>query len=569
MSVNVLLILPLLFGSIATDLRRVSSHIKVGDTLSSVIEAKRAVELHPDSPLSYEIMIEALAHHQDHTEMLSFWETFYEKFPKEATSNHVLETMCWGILKKGKEANTLSSRLIGVIGAALTQDAYAIDFLISGMQDSNAHIRSVAIQLSSLLRDAPLQDEIIALLRSEKRGEVRIEAIKAVGQLKLKRLYPDLLEILEDRRSSAQERAACVSAILEMSDHLERPQLERLATDQRAGLRLLACESILKFEMKEHADLLFRLINDPRPEVAAAALRSIGLLRLEGYGDYTVMDFVAPLASALDPTVGVTASWVLMLHDKKRAEEAFAHWIFHEKQHVRALAASAIAASGAYGVKTALMFLEKSTDPYVRANLALALIGQRVNCELACSIIYELLQDQQERWMQEEGLFSTLHRSTLSHKPGITNYPEVVNQTVRLKMLNLLAILNYPGAHEAIHDFLKARRYGVTGLAAETLLGEGDESAIEHVRSMLDDPDKEIRLDAALVLATWGRDEAAIPVLLEVYPKADRMLKIKILESLGRIGDRSTIPFLIERLKEPSLNLRMIAASVLIQTLNQ
>lgn len=569
MIASLIFILPLLFGSAINDLRRVSSHIKVGDTPSSIVEARRAVLQHPETSLAYEVMIQALARGNEHTELLEFWEQFHEKFPEEAMSNRVLEEVCWSILRQAKQAHTLSSRLIGVIGAAMTQDAYGIDFLVGGMQDSNAHIRSVAVQLSSLLKDAPLQDEIVRLLKSEKRREVKIEVIKAVGALKLKYLYSDLIEIVEDKRSSALERAAAVSAILEISDRLERPSLERLALDRRAGLRLLACESIMKFEMHEYADLLFRLINDSSPQVAAAALRAVGLLRIEGHGGHSVVDFVKPLANTLDSTVGITASWVLLLHDKKLGEAAFAHWIFHEKPEVRCFAAAAIAASGSYGVHSAMMFLDKTTDRYVRANLAMCLIGQRVNTELSCSVLDELLSDSNEKWMKREGIFPALQRSDLSHRPGITNYPEVVNQTVRLEMLNLLAILDYPGAHDAIHKFLKERRYGVTGLAAETLLGEGDESAILHVREILDDDDKEIRLDAALVLATWGRDPSAIPILLEVYPKADRMLKIKILESLGRIGDRSTLPFLIERLKEPSQNIRIIAASVLIQTLNQ
>ena len=569
MIINLLLIVPLLFASTIKDLRRVCAHIKVGDSSSSIIEARKAIERHPETSIAYEVMIQALAHSNESGELIDFWERFHEKFPEEAMSNRVLEEVCWSILRQGKHAHTLSSRLIGVIGAALTQDAYGIDFLIAGMQDSNAHIRSVAVELSTLLKDAPLQDEIVRLLKHEKRREVKIGVIKAVGALKLKYLYADLIEIVEDKRSSALERAAAVSSILEISDRLERPQLEKLVLDRRAGLRLLACESIVKFEMHEYADLLFRLINDSSPQVAAAALRAVGLLRIEGHGGYSVVDFVAPLAQTLDSTVGITASWVLLLHDKQKAEAAFSHWIFHEKPQVRCFAAAAIAASGAYGVHSAMMFLDKTTDQYVRANLAMGLIGQRVNSELACSILDDLLSNSNDKWMQDEGIFPALQRSNLSHRPGITNYPEVVNQTVRLELLNLLAIMDYPGAHDAIRNFLKERRYGVTGLAAETLLGEGDESAIELVREILDDEDKEIRLDAALVLATWGRDPSAIPILLEVYPKADRVLKIKILESLGRIGDRSTLPFLIQRLKEPSQNIRLIAASVLIQTLNQ
>ena len=169
--------------------------------------------------------------------------------------------------------------------------------------------------------------------------------------------------------------------------------------------------------------------------------------------------------------------------------------------------------------------------------------------------------------MVDEGLFGAIRQSSITHKPEIPNYPEVVNQTTRLELLNLLAILDYTGAQDAIKQFLKERRWGVTGLAAEKLLGEGDESALALVRELLNDEDQEIRLEAALALATWGRDVSALPILMAEYEKSDRMLQIKILESLGRIGSKEAIPFLIERLKESSLNMRIIAASVLLQTI--
>ncbi len=535
----------------------------------AVAEARRAVESYPDRPQSYEMLIKALSGTGDYAEMMRVWGQFHALFPDKATASQVLEEMCWGVMRQGKQAHTLSARLISIIAAALTQDAYAIEFLKMGLRDSNTHIRSISVQLSALFRDKPLADEIERLFYEERRPEVRIEVMKAIGALRMQHLYEPLLLVIEDKKVTSEERVAAIQAILQVSESVDREKLEVLAADKKAGLRLLACEAIAKFALKEQSDILFRLIYDTNPQVAAAALRAIGLLQVDTFSGRAVADYVRPLTNALDPYVGVCASWVLLLHQRREAEVAFARWIFHEKEEVRAFAASAIAASGVHGIHAALSFLEKTTDPYVQANLALALVGQRVNCTQACEILDHLLKEHKERWMLDEGIFSPLMRSRLSHKPGIPNYPEVVNQSVRLEMINMLAILDYPGAHDAIKEFLKERRYGVTGLAAETLLGEGDETAIELVKEILDDPDKEIRLDAALVLATWGRDPSALPVLLEVYPQADRMLKIKILESLGRIGDKEAIPFLIERLKEPSQNLRMIAASVLIQTLNR
>ena len=388
--------------------------------------------------------------------------------------------------------------------------------------------------------------------------------IQALGKLRQEALLPELMHSIANPRTSPKETLAAIEAIVEMKEKIEKEELTILATSRRAGLRQLACEVISTCELEEASDLLPPLICDVQPEVCAAALKSWGLLRKP-----VTVEIKRLALEALDPTVGITAAWVWLIDDPAEGEKAMKKWLEHDQRRVRALAASAVAASGPYGVPLAKEVLEQSKDPYVHINLALALGKQREDVERVCTLLEQLLKSNHEKWMlSDNGLFNTLEKSNLSHMSAIKNYPEAVNQTTRLEILNLLAILESPGALEAIKVFLKEKKWGVTGLAAETLLGEGDETAIDLVREFLHDPDREVRLEAALVLASWGRDFSATSTLLEVYPKADRALKLKILESLGRIGDKTVIPFLIDRLKEPSLMLRMVGASILIQTLN-
>lgn len=563
-----LLATSLLLADSSSDLRRVQAALKIGDHKMAMEQAHHMLASDPQSAESYEALILALAHSTDHGRILQVWEEFAQQFPQQAHERRILEAMCWGILRSGKEATTLSTRLLATIGAAFTQDAYALEFLVAGMRDSHATIRSVSVQLASLLGDRPLKNEILALLQREKKNDVRLAVIKAIAKLRLVEARADLLVLIEGRYTSAEERACATAAVLEMSDHIDREQLKALSTHPRAALRQLAVEIIAKFELRDEAPVLCALIRDAHPDVVAAALRTIGLLRMSTIGTQPVVEALKPMAQMSEPMIGVTASWVVLLHDHRLGQEAFSRWIFHEQAEVRALAAAAISAAGPHGVDAALQFLDLTTDPYVQMNLARVLVGQRVHCERACEIIDRLLREHPERWMQAEGPFTPLIRSQLTHRPGILNYPEVVNQTLRLEMLNVLAILEHPSAGEAMRIFLKTCPYGVTGLAAEVLLGEGDEMAIDHVRELLKDPDKQIRAEAALVLATWGRDSSALPILLDVYPTADRMLKIKILEALARVSTQETIPFLIERLHEPSMNIRLIAAAVLLQTLN-
>lgn len=545
--------------------RRVQAHLLVGDPSYAVQEAKEGLAAYPQHVPLFELALKSLGASGEDAEMVALWESFANQFPEQAHEQEVLEQMCWSILKKGLKAPGAASQLISIIGAALTQDMYAVPFLQEGLRHSNAHIRAVSVQLASHFGDHPLREELEQMFQNEKVPAVRLEVIKAISKLPMEHLMPALMKRVSDPRMGAQEKSIVIQAIVKFRENLvTHEELAILAASKRAALRELACEVIAHCALKEEIPLLHALVEDTHPDVQEAALRGLGLLRV------TPSERVKQLAQhARHPRVGITASWVWILADPECGEKVFNHWLTHANSEVQAVAASTIAAAGPYGVELALKYLEKTQDPYVQANLALALIGQRENCEKACALLDQLLREVDEKWMfAEEGIFRTLQKSTVRHNPIIPNFPELLNQKVRLELLNLLAIMEYPSAEEAIRTFLAKRQWGLTGLAAETLLGEGDETAIEHVRALLNDEDPEIRAEAALVLATWGRDPSALPHLLEVYPKGDRQLQIKILESLGRIGNRDVIPFLIERLKDPSLMLRMIAATILIQTLN-
>ncbi|MEN9654890.1 MAG: hypothetical protein RL235_1002, partial [Chlamydiota bacterium] len=120
----------------------------------------------------------------------------------------------------------------------------------------------------------------------------------------------------------------------------------------------------------------------------------------------------------------------------------------------------------------------------------------------------------------------------------------------------------------ALRSFLQKRSWGITGVAAATLLQEGDETSLEGVRALLQDLDPKVRIQACLALAMLGRDESVIADLENAYADSDHERKLHILEALGRIGDPRSHSFLIAQLHEPFPMLRVAAAAALIQSLN-
>ena len=164
-------------------------------------------------------------------------------------------------------------------------------------------------------------------------------------------------------------------------------------------------------------------------------------------------------------------------------------------------------------------------------------------------------------------LFRSLTPSKVRHVEQVPQYPIVIDQMVQIDLLSILCTLQYSKAQEAVKSFLQSHSWGVSAAAAATILTEGDEQAFELVRSLLGDPEEKIRVQAAMMLAMFASDRAAVKVLQAAFPTVDREMKIHILEAVGHIGDPESIPFLLQILSEPFQVLRVVAASALIQCL--
>lgn len=526
-------------------------------------------------PQSYPLLfmkIKSCAVNKDEQKLLQTWQVIKQQFPEKAYQSELLEEICWAIVKKGNQESALSVRIIALLGAAITQSAEAIPILLGGMSDSSIPIRAVSIEMASHYGDQPLKEKIIQLLHQEHQEEVRLKLVEAIANLHLTSLTPYFFSKLKDLGVSLEEKEAIIAALAMMDEKIERNQLEELIKSPRATLRILGAECIAQLQLKEEADLLYLLLEDRNMKVRASAIKGLGLMKIHSLHGKSIIPLIQKTAEAGDPRAGVTAAWALLLIDPSKGESLMEKFLSHPKEEVVILAASAIATAGSYGVPLAKKWIEKIPNSYAKANLAIGLIRQRQHLDEACRVIDILFQNSSEKWMwkkEVQGLFTSLQKSNLKHNGLIPNFPEVSSQAVHLDLLNLLAICEYPKAFDRIKDYMLKRTWQITGIAAELLLNEGDESVIELMRELLNDSHSQIKLDAALALAIWGKNEEALPTLMKLYPSADKITKIKILEALARIGNREVIPFFMEQLQSPSRMLRIVSAACIIMALNQ
>jgi HEAT repeat protein len=337
-------------------------------------------------------------------------------------------------------------------------------------------------------------------------------------------------------------------------------------------MRHLACSIAAHFKIEEAREDIFRLMHDSHSDVRIAALNAFGLYYRDKTSLNEAKEHLKILLEDATPEVAITAAWAGLLVDGKMGSSHLSKWIKDSLSENRRLAAAALSHAGSRGANLAAQIITESDDAYVKANLAMGLLGQRKEIQKCCDILYDFLQGEKRMWMWDtrpNPLFQVLAPSQVRHVDHIPNYPEAIDQMTRLNLVSLLALVEDPRALAALKSFLQKRTWGITGVAAATLLQEGDDSALEVVRQLLGDADPNVRLQACLVLAMLGRDESVLSDLVDSYTNADHERKLHILEAMGRVGSVETFHFLVSVFKEPFPILRVAAAAALIQSLNR
>ena len=545
--------------------RRVRAHLIINDSPSAVEEALRSLLMYPHSSFLQASYISALARFGDERKMIEAWESYVMQFPDKELDRELIEVMAWGILQKAAHSSSIIMRQMALLAALFSQDAKGVVILRNAMHDSNYAVRAVAVKMSSHFRDQKLIDEVKRLFKEERVWIVRQEVIKAVGKMKIKELRSGLESFIASDERHMIEKALAITSLLELFDAIEPLNIVQLTKSKRAGLRQLVCQAIAHFNYTPGIDSLLALSQDSNCDVRIAAWQALGQMNRAEVQDivavYEVQEF--------NYKVAISAAWVLMLHSSEKGEEIMRKYINSPQRQERLLAASALAMTAPYGMPLILEQFHTHEDPMVRLNLALGMIGQRQSTFLATECIRDLLAANQEPWSTTEvGIFRIISNQHIKNKEEQHAAPEVENQLIRLELLNLLAMLKAPGTQEAIRSYLRDSSTEISALAAASLLSEGDASAILLVQQLLTDPQAKIRLQAALILSMWSREESAIQTLEEEYTKSGSELKARIVEGIGRIGSVRSVPFLLTVIKEPSQTLRLIAAIALIQCLN-
>ncbi|WOF16561.1 hypothetical protein F1737_07575 [Methanoplanus sp. FWC-SCC4] len=430
--------------------------------------------------------------------------------------------------------------------------------LSKALSDENEIIRSAAVENLKSLGSAGT--ECILHLLADKKNNVKIAAIEALGDLKVKKAAPYILKLSGDKNENI--RMACAHSLGQIKEPKTIPGLIKLFSDNHTGVRKEASHSIseigsitLPFVKKafDEADitvritaidavsgirdpvsisLTVRMLNDSEYDVRISAIKA--LTNFSEYLFNPLMDEalrVSIRGNFMEKTGMISA---LSEIEDLRAKEAIAAFASDQDNKIKSLALSAIKST------------QETEDPGLHKKLVIQ--KQEIKEEISeiDRIISGLKSD--DNTVQMKAAEQVFMMGNEIIEPLIASLDEN-NPSFQNIVAEILIGLGDP----AIKGLIKALKTGSTAvkiIAAQNLGKIPEDETINALCDVLySETNPEVRIVAAESLGFTG-DKRAVDAL--IFASADENTKVRAsaIRSLGYSGDKKAIPTLIKAFEE-------------------
>ena len=224
----------LLFSAFPEQELAIRDALTVGAPNLAVELSKKALESFSDDPSFLSLYISSLAESEKTDEMIKEWDKLFALSPEKALEPYLLESMAWGVIKKGSKDSALPLRALSLVAAAMSNDFRGVRLVEQAMDHPNSLIRTIAYKVSGQMGDPCLQNKIRTRIKEEKETEARLAMIRSLGALRMKELEPFLVGIVEGNNNRQQEREAAFEALLSLHEGPKLPEVEELLKSPRS-----------------------------------------------------------------------------------------------------------------------------------------------------------------------------------------------------------------------------------------------------------------------------------------------------------------------------------------------
>lgn len=398
---------------------------------------------------------------------------------------------------------------------------------IEQIKDRDPSIRREAIELLIGIKDGRLLYPLIKALQDEDAG-VQQAAMDALIEFTDESAVHNVLPLLSDRRVSIRNMAR---EVLEKIGICGIELFSRHLFGANEDLRKMIADILGKIECEESVNILVELLKDPSANVRSAAAEGLG-----NVGDSRVVDNLIELLN--ERWVSLFAARSLGRLRDKRAIKPLTRLLRSPYTESKIIAIEALSSIGGDDALDGILDALDDISPDVINEVVKGVIKiTRGNIEKVI-----------ERFGKEK-FFNVLQE--IIHSNDIDKEYS--------KEWFIKALSHYTDGTDLILHILSEtdpEDFQTMDSALEALLYLRDE---EELIKALSSESKTCLVVVLEVLAVL-KSSKAIPTIISLFDNVDRDVKIKILDSLGGIGGRDAIVFLIDMLSYEEGHIRKAAA---------
>lgn len=494
-------------------------------------------------------------------------------------------------MKNTKEALDLSKKLIkspilvvkvrAIDAMRKMADKSAVPSLAAAMRDDRPKVRMAAVGALGAIDDKLSITNIRLALRDEDK-DVRYYAVLALGNLADPDALPDMIGMLKDPDNEVRGAAAYVLG--NMGDKSAAPALKEMFNDPSREVGLVSSWALVRVEDEDGVKHLLEEYKKSDDKDRFEIIQTIGELQLP-----VTVPLLAAALSDQNPAVVNIALESLRKIGAKSVPDTLA-LLNSTDSLTRANAARALGVIGDKTAAESVRVLLNDPDYMVRlwAAWSLAVLADASGIDQ----LYESLlkeTDKNIKNIASDGLYRLGAQAVTKLTDGLKS-PDAESRKTVLKMLGAIGDKSSipaikPLLNDPDHDvkFEAAAALGKTGdtsgmeilydsllhyanrkaPAAIAMVNIGKEAVFPLSQAMAS-PNVETRRRAAEALAYIGtKDKSAVPALAQAIEDADMEVRLYAVGSLGMIDDPDVLPHLRKALSDSEKRIRLISAYAL------
>lgn len=338
------------------------------------------------------------------------------------------------------------------------------------------------------------------------------------------------------------------------------PSLLKAIQHSDFSVRWAAATALGHINGKESVQALWSASKDPVYFVRLASIAALGTI-----GNSAAIEALLKiLENAVDDDAHLHSAYELGKLGNKIGIQRLSEALNHQESSVIRKAIADLKFLNTEASTSVLLEALQHPKNYVRT-LAVQALGEIGNDAWIPDLL-EVLEHEDSRLHE----FISLDESVVNALMQIGSAPAIAallsiaeNQSflIRRKVLELFGILRCQIAVPTLQKALKDGNAAIRGIAVTSLGQIGDKLAMPYLLQALDD-DSCVCENAARALGQIGSKDA-VPKLLQMLKNEDHYIRWSASDALGKIGGLETIAELLKLLRHPNLQTRRIAAKTL------